>query len=230
MVTVRAFLSAALIILVSQFCGCGSSGDPGIGEVEGTRMSRAAFSSGCRVVCATCAPGTLCPHHCTLDCPKDTVPCGSTVCQGGDVCCNDSCGICTPPGGVCTQQFCAPTPVCVDTVLCIRGFHWSPTQCACVPDLKPGPGDECSSDGDCRLFADYCTGCDCRSLPSAEPDPTCSGPGVRCFADPCLGKAAVCVAGQCIESPGQPQTRRRTHAPHRPHAPHAPHAPGQPVG
>lgn len=35
-------------------------------------------------------------------------PCGPTRCQQGEVCCNESCGICTPPGGMCTQQFCEP--------------------------------------------------------------------------------------------------------------------------
>jgi hypothetical protein len=35
--------------------------------------------------------------------------CGPTVCGLGTHCCNASCGICVPPGGVCTQQFCGPT-------------------------------------------------------------------------------------------------------------------------
>merc|ERR1712187_1017149 len=34
--------------------------------------------------------------------------CGPTVCAEGEVCCNESCGICTPPGGVCIDQFCEP--------------------------------------------------------------------------------------------------------------------------
>ncbi|EGS17143.1 uncharacterized protein CTHT_0074750 [Thermochaetoides thermophila DSM 1495] len=32
--------------------------------------------------------------------------CGKAVCAPGHVCCNSSCGICTKPGGVCTQQIC----------------------------------------------------------------------------------------------------------------------------
>jgi hypothetical protein len=32
--------------------------------------------------------------------------CGKATCKQGEVCCNASCGVCTPPGGVCTQQFC----------------------------------------------------------------------------------------------------------------------------
>jgi hypothetical protein len=32
--------------------------------------------------------------------------CGPVVCSAGTECCNASCGICTPPGGVCIQQYC----------------------------------------------------------------------------------------------------------------------------
>jgi hypothetical protein len=32
--------------------------------------------------------------------------CGKTTCPLGEECCNASCGVCTPPGGVCTQQAC----------------------------------------------------------------------------------------------------------------------------
>ncbi|KAK3936212.1 hypothetical protein QBC46DRAFT_270088 [Diplogelasinospora grovesii] len=32
--------------------------------------------------------------------------CGSTVCAAGLSCCNASCGICTKPGMMCTQQAC----------------------------------------------------------------------------------------------------------------------------
>ncbi len=35
----------------------------------------------------------------------------------------------------CPTPTATPTPVsCVETGLCIRGFHWSPERCACVPD------------------------------------------------------------------------------------------------
>lgn len=37
------------------------------------------------------------------------VPCGNTVCTGGNFCCNASCSICAPRGGHCTQQVCPPT-------------------------------------------------------------------------------------------------------------------------
>ncbi|KAK3388086.1 hypothetical protein B0T20DRAFT_365742 [Sordaria brevicollis] len=34
--------------------------------------------------------------------------CGVATCPYGQTCCNESCGICVPPGGACTQQFCEP--------------------------------------------------------------------------------------------------------------------------
>lgn len=55
----------------------------------------------------------------------------------------------------------------------------------------------CSADSDCRAVADYCTGCDCRALGPGETLPACTGPGVQCFADPCMGKTAACVNGSC---------------------------------
>ena len=65
---------------------------------------------------------------------------------------------------------------------------------------KPDAGSTgaCRADSDCRLVDDYCTGCDCRALAKTDPDPTCSGPGVRCLVQPCLRKTASCVAGKCV--------------------------------
>ncbi|EEH44722.2 uncharacterized protein PADG_01011 [Paracoccidioides brasiliensis Pb18] len=45
---------------------------------------------------------------------NDAVQCGTNTCNNGDVCCNESCGICTPPGGLCTQQACKPPTDSVD--------------------------------------------------------------------------------------------------------------------
>ncbi|KAI6475797.1 hypothetical protein MCOR04_004878 [Pyricularia oryzae] len=38
--------------------------------------------------------------------PKDGVACGNTTCAADQVCCNASCGICTPPDGACIMMFC----------------------------------------------------------------------------------------------------------------------------
>ena len=36
--------------------------------------------------------------------------CGPSTCAFGMVCCNESCGICTEPGGFCTLQLCGVQP------------------------------------------------------------------------------------------------------------------------
>jgi hypothetical protein len=43
--------------------------------------------------------------------PAEGEACGNVTCAAGQVCCNPSCGICTAPGGSCTEQFCGdPEP------------------------------------------------------------------------------------------------------------------------
>jgi hypothetical protein len=42
----------------------------------------------------------------TGECSPGGARCGSVVCDKGLECCNPSCGICVPPGGVCTMQVC----------------------------------------------------------------------------------------------------------------------------
>jgi hypothetical protein len=110
--------------------------------------------------------------------PATGVPCGPKTCAAGQVCCNASCGICTPPDGVCTQQLCSESD----------GGGSGGSSVA---------GPPCRLDSECRLFSDYCTGCDCRALLKADKDPLCSGPGVRCLADPCRNHTAVCRDGKC---------------------------------
>jgi len=41
--------------------------------------------------------------RCISACAKS---CGDTVCGSDEFCCNESCGICAPIGGSCTQEFC----------------------------------------------------------------------------------------------------------------------------
>ncbi|MBX3215232.1 MAG: hypothetical protein KF850_24570 [Labilithrix sp.] len=60
----------------------------------------------------TCAQGSACESHdlearCVpMPAPPGGSPCGRGTCEAGMVCCNASCGICTPPDGACTQQAC----------------------------------------------------------------------------------------------------------------------------
>jgi hypothetical protein len=60
-------------------------------------------------------------------------------------------------------------------------------------------GAQCGRPSDCRLFSDYCEGCNCRALGVHDADPKCEGTIVTCFADPCMGKQADCSpAGRCV--------------------------------
>ena len=65
----------------------------------------------------------------------------------------------------------------------------------CVPNQPP---PECASDKECRLFSNYCDGCECLALSSSEPNPVCKGTVVACFVDPCRDAEARCVRGQCV--------------------------------
>ena len=81
------------------------------------------------------------------------VKCGQVMCGEGQICCNPSCGICTAPDVMCTQQFCdtpekpgngsAPVVTC-DTVRCVEGTHCEMVEVQCVrapchpvPECKP---------------------------------------------------------------------------------------------
>ena len=162
--------------------GAGGSGpDAGVG-------APCASSESCNkgLVCTTvdgdckappgCGPSVACPAVCYGSCRMVSddagagAPCGPGRCGKGTVCCNDSCGICTPPGGGCTKQLCPKEPA-------------------------PAP---CSTDNDCKVEADYCTGCDCRALGVKQSLPACPGPGVACFVDPCFNRTARCVNGGCV--------------------------------
>src|SRR5690606_2522326 len=59
-------------------------------------------------IAATCPTGTECISDegegaCV---PIEGEACGDTTCGAGQVCCNESCGICTPPDGACIQLVC----------------------------------------------------------------------------------------------------------------------------
>ena len=112
------------------------------------------------------------PSQPAADAGNATGPkCGAATCAAGMVCCNASCGICAPPNGACIQLACDP---------------------------KPPAGGACRTDADCRLFDDYCTGCDCRALARSDPNPVCNSAGVMCYRQPCGLKVALCQSGRCV--------------------------------
>jgi hypothetical protein len=199
---VSTIVRATICLAATALFGCAATSDTSSDEST-SAATEGQLAGGCHYDCPKCPPNKICPKiACREIChgkPKDSagVACGPNTCAAGDVCCNSSCGICTPPGGMCTMQFCGG-PIgggCTTIALCVEGFAWSDVTCSCEP-VAPKPS-ACTTDADCRTFSDYCTGCDCRALSTSDSDPVCGGPGVRCFADPCMGKSAVCLAGSC---------------------------------
>jgi hypothetical protein len=94
--------------------------------------------------------------------PAQQVVCGKATCAAGEVCCNPSCGICTAPDGMCTQQFCdeepavseggdhPPPPAALtacDTVRCAGGTHCELVQVQCVR-APCDPVPQCVGDAD----------------------------------------------------------------------------------
>lgn len=67
-----------------------------------TGTTVACFAQPCMGKTAVCKAG-VCQ---VADATTAGVACGSTTCPSGQVCCNSSCGICTPPGGFCIQLAC----------------------------------------------------------------------------------------------------------------------------
>lgn len=97
-------------------------------------------------------------------------PCGPSRCQVGQFCCNESCGLCAPRGGICLQRQCGPTAV-------IQA--------------------ECTDDSACRAFSSYCDGCQCLPGSTLDPDPSCHATMVACILDPCHHQHPACVDGAC---------------------------------
>lgn len=88
------------------------------------------------------------------------VACGKVECAAGEICCNPSCGICTAPDGMCTQQFCdegssdvrageplPPPAITCDNVRCAAGTHCELVEVQCVR-APCDPVPQCRPDGD----------------------------------------------------------------------------------
>jgi len=150
----------------------------------------------CDPLCGTCAPkGASCVQGCQVDPPPLPTCTTDTDCSvAADYCTGCDCRVlgagdtvpaCTGPGVNCFADPCMNT-----SAACENGI--------CVAKKTVTPVGECTTDTDCSVTADYCTGCDCRALAKGETLPKCSGPGVQCLIDPCMDKTGACVNGACV--------------------------------
>lgn len=123
--------------------------------------------------------------------PQAPVSCGSTWCGAGLVCCNASCGLCAPPGVLCSQRMCGvvsgPISVLCGMSTCNVGYVCCNASCGTCTL----PGETCDSKPCGREMqfptAEPCgfstcnTGFECCN-PSCG---TCVRPGEPCSHKPC---------------------------------------------
>ena len=72
------------------------------------------------------------------------VPCGLVGCAAGEVCCNASCGICTPPGGTCTNKICGRPEVPLSELCGPNTCNVGQVCCNASCGICTAPGETCS--------------------------------------------------------------------------------------
>lgn len=110
-----AILAGCFSVLSLLACGSSHIGDPEqppsaqqCADPDRTYVSQ--DPEECRLILFSCAEGT--PFFDACGCGCVVKRCGTdeagneVICGAGEFCCNESCGICAPLGGACTQQFC----------------------------------------------------------------------------------------------------------------------------
>ena len=127
--------SLLLVASVLSLAACGVS-NASVTDDQLAEYEQKLSSNSCQTHCQKCPPNRICILSCQLvgncgtrcnslalcvegyhwdetacACLPDGggQKCGKSHCGAGQVCCNDSCGICTEPGGFCIQLFCSPT-------------------------------------------------------------------------------------------------------------------------
>ncbi|KXX81531.1 hypothetical protein MMYC01_202496 [Madurella mycetomatis] len=141
-------------------------------------------------------------------------PCGPTVCARGMECCNFSCGICTPPGGHCTQRYCgercgpsfcsSSDEVCCNETcgICTKPGKPCPlVDCnATAPERREtetpcGPNTCAAGEVCCNESCGYCTkpGEPC----TLEGCGYCTKPGEYCTMEACLEEPVPCGPNTC---------------------------------
>ena len=142
--------------------------------------------------CPPAAPASCTPDKCTGPMPKSInfiCPDGKTI--AGPACVANSSGSCGW-----TVLNCPAT--CVDNVLCIKGYHWDSSVCACVSDPATGGCPPCPSGDVCVQQV----GGTAQQIGS-PPQTACEAPDAACLAKG--GKACACLStadGRCSDAQG----------------------------
>jgi hypothetical protein len=116
--------------------------------------------------------------------------CGNNVCPVGQVCCNASCGTCTPPGGTCSQQVCGAENLplsapCGPNTCNVGQVCCNPSCGICTPpggtcDTKPCDGPKVPFSVPCGLNT-----CNVGQVCCNPSCGICVAPGESCRTDPC---------------------------------------------
>ncbi|KAL7572855.1 hypothetical protein ACA910_014702 [Epithemia clementina (nom. ined.)] len=90
-----------------------STVEPSLPEVDSTpspsvsTMPSSAVEVSSQGIDSTPSPSVSSMPSLGDDVDGDAIPCGSTSCLAEEVCCSESCGVCTKPGEACTDQDCS---------------------------------------------------------------------------------------------------------------------------
>jgi hypothetical protein len=187
--------------------GIAGGGCPGAGECVDDPSDDCDPDMGgadCGGLCACSGAAVLCGPDTTFDDDPNVCACvsrdggggeacGETTCDADQVCCNPSCGICTEPGGACTEQACEPTkPRGSCDLSCDAGQHCELVEVTCIRAPCP-PLPECVPSPQCGGFAGFtCPGeGECVDSPNDDCDPQNGG------AD--CGGYCACTVGPLID-------------------------------
>jgi hypothetical protein len=149
------------------------------------------------------APGTVCPAICFGVCE----PAPSGVCTGGELMggCRSEQDIKAEAAKLCQSQKLTLTDFAVGNACFASGFAIAKYTCCSQP--TPPPVQVCKEDSSCHLVTGACgqAPCTCDARPIGAVEPACAIPAApECLVDPCGGKRAACVNGQCVVQPQPP--------------------------
>jgi hypothetical protein len=132
-------------------------------ELAECSSSEACAGLPCGASCSPCDPGDIdcvapavlmfcgADGSCSTDepsCDGGGGACGDATCGEGEYCCNESCGVCAPFGGACTQEVCEPGGAACGTNTCGAGEYCCNVSCGiCAPEGGACSQQECEPQG-----------------------------------------------------------------------------------